>query len=345
MATSTTPGSYSIVSTMREQPEIIAAFVAHHLTLDVQELMIFLDGPDPEVEAMLAGLPRCRVTICNDQYWQDVQACERPQNVVQRQKKNYNLARKWASSDWLVHIDSDEFLMTTGSLSAELAAIGPETDLVRIRNLERFMPEGAVSSHIYQGLFRDQIIDRKLGRAIYGDSARLLNNGLTGYKRGKTATRVSSTQNFGLHAPKTEDDENDTAHSSVSTQLLHFDGFTPLHWVSKLLKRFARGQTKGSKARQQQMNFLSEASTGAERVSLYQKLMVLTPDVQNELRKQGALREFSFDPLPAMTTTFPGRSFDLTPASFDRRMINANSHWFTTMDLMPPDWPATLPAA
>ena len=37
MATSTTPGSYSIVSTMREQPEIIAAFVAHHLTLDVQE--------------------------------------------------------------------------------------------------------------------------------------------------------------------------------------------------------------------------------------------------------------------------------------------------------------------
>lgn len=329
-------GSYSIVSTMREAPEIIAAFVAHHLTTEAETIFVFLDGPDPVAQDMLAALPRCQVTICDDAYWQDRNRGKRPGGVVRRQLFNAQQARLATRSEWLIHIDADEFLWLGTGLRQELAGLAASVDRVRLRNIERVMPEGKTPQHIYQGVFRSPL-ERGQNRArqIYGEDLKFLNRGLSGYVLGKTISRVASSTPLTLHLlPRDRNGEPVVFPTAGSTTLLHFDGFTTLHWVSKLLKHLANG-TLGTKFRQEQMSFLYQAKSAAERFSLFQRLNVLDVRKMSKLAGFNALTDIAFDPMPAMQTHFPGRDFDLSPQAFDRRMIAANPTWFSELDLMP----------
>jgi Glycosyl transferase family 2 len=324
------PGSYSIVSTMREAPEIVAAFVAHHLTMKADEVFVFLDAPNPEVSEMLADLPRCRVTVCDDAYWLAIGHKRRPRNIVRRQLRNAEQARKLSQSEWLIHIDSDEFLHETGDLVAELASVPDTCSLVKINNIERCWPKGVQPSHIFDGIFRDQIIDKSdLMLEVYGQSAQFLHNGFAGYVVGKTAIRVDSTRPMKLHVQKRETRRGDLPFLCTSTTLLHFDGFTPLHWISKFLRRLEANQLGGSRKRQKQLDFIAKAATDEERLALFEKIMVLDAPTQTKLAELGALKSLNFDPSPAIKAVFPGRTFDLSVENVEQHYVSARPEWFT----------------
>lgn len=329
------PGSYSIVSTSRETADILAAFVAHHLTLDVDEIFLFFDEANPAVEAMLAGVPRCRVTVCNDDYWRARNPAGRPEGKVGRQLFNARQARQQTRSEWLIHIDSDEFLLSTGSLKEELARIPPGTNLVQIKNFERFFPEGLVPRQIFDGLFRGGIPRKTAGSGrMFGEATPFLSHGLQGYSTGKTATRCQSPQRLALHPPGSDDGRPDAVFVSASTILLHFDGFTPLHWVTKILRRSTSGIV-GTRWRVAQMEFLESATTREQRMSLFGKINILNKVTVKKLKVLDALRDLQFDPLPAMQAQFPGADFDLSPEAFDRRMVTADPDWYQALDLVP----------
>lgn len=336
MQSTPAPGSYSIVSTMLEDPAIVAAFVAHHLQMDADRIFIFLDAARPEVEAILAPLPRVRTTVCDDAYWKASRFGHRPDHVVRRQLANAEQAGDWARSQWLVHIDSDEFLQQSGSLGRELGDLPPAVNLVRIRNLERVLTTGLNPTTIFQGVFRDQITAGKADEErVYGPAARYLRNGLTGYVRGKTATRIGSGVPMKLHPPLGTDPDDSAIHVASSTCLYHFDGFTALHWLAKLCRRIDNNMTGGHKGRAAQMAFIKSASSRAERFALFRQLMVLDPSVQQNLAALGLLLDQAFDPLPAMKAVFPDRTFDLSAEKFDSRLVAANRPWYESLDLLP----------
>ena len=328
------PGSHSIVSTMREDQSIVACFVAHHLQAEVDEIFLFLDAPDPETEAMLATTPRVRVTICTDAYWQTTPLGHRPDAVVRRQLLNAEQARKWMRSDWLIHIDSDEFLVSENSLRQELADLPMNVDLVRIRNLERVFPQDFTPTHVFQGMFRDQISGEPAEvEKVYGSSAMYLHNGLSGYSRGKTAMRSNSVRRPRLHPPRQQAKDEPTAHVCASTRLLHFDGFTPLHWVAKLLRRIDTNMTRGNTGRKNQIGYLKNATTVDQQRDLFQQLMTLDHDRQRKLTEAGLLLTTDFNPLPAVGSVFPEYGFDVSPSSIDRRIVASNPERFKALNL------------
>jgi hypothetical protein len=322
------PGSYSIVSTMRESPDIVAAFIAHHLTTDADEIFVFLDEADPVVEDMLAGLPRCRVTVCDERYWLETLGGERIANVVRRQNFNAEQARGKTGSEWLVHIDADEFLIRSERLREELAAQPADIDLVRIWNYERFVPAGHELAHIYDGQFRRQI-PRKLVRdgSLFGPATPFVPSGLAAYHRGKTATRCDSDLRLSLHAPLEPQDGLPNVGDLTSTILLHFDGHTPVHWVKKQMRR-AELQLRGHSGRLEQIKAIDKMTTHDERLALYRTINVLSRDVIARLADLDALYVGQFDPLPAMKAQFPDRNFDTSIEAFDRRLAAQDPRWF-----------------
>lgn len=325
--TAPVPGSYSIVSTMREAADVVAAFVAHHLSLDCDEVFIFLDAPDPEVESMLSGVSRCHVIVCDDDYWRQHNRGRRYDRIVPRQLFNAEVARKRTRSEWLVHIDSDEFLVNTGRLRKKLAEQPPAVKRVRIRNFERFFPQGLKSGHIFEGKFRTRIRGR-LVEGLYGATAPMMLHGISGYSMGKTATRVRSDQKMYLHAGYGSE-----APELRGVVLLHFDGFTPMHWITKTYRRFLRGVKELTRV--EQLRAIGKTKTQAERLALFEQINVVPPELEAKLHELRSVFEIDFDPLPSMKLTFPGRSFDLSPEGFDRRMIEKDPEWFQKMGLVP----------
>uniref|UniRef100_UPI0035691549 glycosyltransferase family 2 protein n=1 Tax=Phaeovulum sp. TaxID=2934796 RepID=UPI0035691549 len=194
---------WSIVSTMHGVPETVLPCIAYHLKSDAERIHIYLDTPLPEIEAALASNPRCVVTVCDDAYWA-ARPAGRPNNLVPRQNANVAHARSASDSDWLVHIDSDEFLVaadpaTPLALGTELARVPKEHDWVRILPMERVLPPAPEPKTIFDGVFRSRTDDTALIAAAYGEGAPFLFRGLSGHVRGKIAFRRETRFRVRIH--------------------------------------------------------------------------------------------------------------------------------------------------
>lgn len=325
------PGSWALVATVKGESEVILPFVAHHLQSDCEAIHLYLDGPDPRLAALLAPLDRVRVTICDAAWWAAFGG--RPDGLVRRQMTNCGAARRATRSEWLIHIDSDEFLIgADGGPPAprpELAALEPgRTDWARIPHLERVLRQGQVQTGLYDGLFRDQVRDPALARRIYGGDLPFLNRGFSGHVRGKTALRVRSALMPALHHATRPGQTGRTIPDAelppfavlTGTRMLHFDGWTARHWTAKLLGRHSWGNHR---PRLRQTAYLAEAATEAERLALFERLQCVGPERERALREAGLMHDIGFDPGPALAAAFPGLDLSLSAADFDRRRAAA----------------------
>lgn len=234
--------SWAIVATVDEPAPLILAFVGHHLAQGAAEIHLFLDQPNPEAQAALAGLPQCRVTLCDKAHWAGSEQGRRPALHTRRQILNANLAYGRCTADWLLHCDADEFLRDGRAMGQELDRFGPEVEHLRLLVAERVMPEGAAQQGIFDGIFRLPV-PRGIASPdeIYHPVTGFLDRGLTGHSNGKGLVRAGRGHILGIHAPKGEIAEQFIR----STRLLHFDGLTALHYKIKLLRRAYEKQTPG----------------------------------------------------------------------------------------------------
>lgn len=328
---------WSFVSTMHGMPETILPCIAHHLQSDAEFLHIYLDAPNPAVEAALAAQPRCIVTVCNDAYW-STHPKGRPDGVVRRQMANLRHAKRTGTSDWLVHIDSDEFLVpvnpdATLSLGPELARLPETHDWARISPLERVLPAGAAQETIFDGFFRAVTTDPSLVTAAYGEAAAFLRKGLSGHTRGKIAFRRDTRLKPRLHdtvfppapgerLPTTLPDAELPPFSNLAyTQLLHFNGWTALHWQSKLMRFVEAGKLSGHNGgRRAAIGFLAANTDKAARHALYDRVHRLIPEAQTLLHRHGVLRTAPFSPEDLTRKTFPTVDLDFSTKAFDARL-------------------------
>lgn len=315
------PGSWSVVTTLRGTPQVVAPFVSHHLDMGAQSLFIYLDGPDPALQRLLDPLPQVQLTVCDEAHWQSMNKPLSTTGLVQRQLANARHAQQRAQSDWLLHIDSDEFLhpqqSAGASLAQELAELPRDMLWARIPNLERVVARETRQQGLFDGMFRDQVTDPDLEQRIYGEDHVFLRNGFSGYIRGKTAIRVSADLSWRLHLA--QGPSGPAPHATLqNTRILHFDGWTPRHWITKIMRRVTdtSGAHSGRRAQITRMRDMVENPTG--QLALFDRVQTLSPETEARLRAEGLLHDIGFDPRPSLARYFPGFSSDLTAASFDR---------------------------
>jgi hypothetical protein len=112
-----------------------------------------------------------------------------------------------------------------------------------------------------------------------------------------------------------------------NTRLLHFDGWTALHWTAKLLHRVNRA-AKNNVGRQNQLDFMRDAADAATRRSLFTRLQQVSPETERLMRQHGLIRDFDFDPLPAIRARFPAGDFSFRVADFDAALESADPEFF-----------------
>lgn len=312
--------TWAVVATVDEPAALVAAFAAHYLAQGAASVHVFLDQPDAEAQALLARLPGCVVTVCDEAYWAASEKRKRPPMHTARQIHNARAVYARCEADWLLHCDADEFLRDGEAVAAALAAAPDFTMYLRLLVAERAYPQDTAEETIFSGVFRHDLPDYpRNGPEVYGEMQEFFHHGLTGHKAGKALVRVGAGMKMALHAP-----DGKPPHQVIkTTRLLHFDGLTRLHFGLKLLRRAHEPPSSASDrhgaARSTQFVSLCEAvAEPALRAALISALKVLDRGQMKQLRRLGCLDEAGFDPRPALAAA--GLAPDLSVAAFDANL-------------------------
>ncbi len=309
--------SWAVVATVDEPAALVVAFAAHHLAQGASRVHLFLDQPDAQARAMLAKLPGCEVTVCDDTYWAASEKRKRPLMHTARQIHNARQVYAHTDADWLLHCDADEFVRDGAALAAALAEAPAAAMYMRLLVAERAYPERVVSETIFSGVFRHELPNYpRNGAEIYGEMQAFFHYGLTGHKAGKALVRVGAGMKMALHAPYGK-----PPHQVIqTTRLLHFDGLTRLHFSLKLLRRAHEPPNAASDrhgaARITQFSSLRGSVADTDlREALVSLLKNLDQTQIAQLRTLGCLDVAGFDPRPTLAAA--GLQFDLSVAAFD----------------------------
>lgn len=313
--------TWGVVTTALEPPPLVAAFAAHYAKLGAQRIHIFLDRPDAEAEALLARVPGCLVTVCDEAYFRGNFNCARPDGPMRRQRLNATLTYRNAAVDWLLHVDADEFVPDT-HIGEELAHVPEEVDALSLPNLERAYMAGRGVETIFDGVFRrafagpPEVLPPLLGE----DLARFTIGGFCGHSLGKSFTRTGRDHKMGLHAPRRQ--SAPVVLQSRRSVVCHYDGLTPLHWALKLARYVGTDiydrPARGGRHRYEQMQFVKEnAGRGARIMALHDRIRVIPEADHARLSALGYLEERMPAVADAVREIFGEGAVDLSPAAFD----------------------------
>lgn len=195
--------SWSVVSTIKAERDEIALFIAHHLNLGAAHLDIYLDAPLPEADLKDLSNPKTTFTLCDDAYWQS-SGTARMEAHQKRQAFNATRSYRTAKTDWLAHIDCDEFIHPSTSVASSLAACADETAAIIMPPAEEIAQSGAQDGTL---LFRRTYFDADCAKSVidtlYPTFGPYLRSGFISHTQGKTIARTGLKDvRFGLHQLK-----------------------------------------------------------------------------------------------------------------------------------------------
>ena len=299
--------SWGVCATVHESPDLLAAFAAHHAALGAAEVWLFLDRPNAPAQALLRHIPEVRVILCDAAHWARTKSGVRPKSREIRQKKNAQMAYRETSVDRLLHIDADEFLVAGKRVSEVLEAARDGVSW-QVPNVERVFRSTQPPATIFDGTFRRPVGGRRRRAArLFPDIADFTTRGFTGHVVGKSFVKTGLPDvAMGIHSHRilAERDAPHPAQAALGdAYLLHFEGLTPTHWVNKLL-RYA-----GEHGRQlnPETNFgrlvahMHEIGADADAArALHDRLKMLSPEAEGQLRDLNLLFDMTFDPTPAL---------------------------------------------
>lgn len=176
---------WGIVSTIKADARTVLNFAAYHLDLGAHRLHIYLDEPNPDAFSHLKAHPKIRVQTCDSTYWKQRKK-QRPAKHQTRQTLNATHAYERIQTDWVAHIDADEFISPPGRLSDALAAVPDSALCARIRPIEALPGrEGHYKSLIPDGPGREAAV-----RALYPSFGVFLKGGFLSHVAGKVFART-----------------------------------------------------------------------------------------------------------------------------------------------------------
>lgn len=217
------------VSTVKDAPENVSRFVARNLSAGADHMFVFLDAPDPDVEAVLEDQEHVTTVRTDDEYWRG----RRPDNLNVRQVVNANLANcllapfEWPT--WLFHIDGDECLDVDKQWLLDAPASVRSVRLAPLEVVCRAEPTGEVVQ-----------FKRLLGR---DELALLFTLGLIrsrrnqeyfhGHVRGKSGIRPGLDLKLRVHGVQGRPDDKVEQATGERLRHLHFESYSIDEFVRK----------------------------------------------------------------------------------------------------------------
>ena len=293
-------GDWGVVMLAREAPALVLANLAWHRAMGAGVIHLYLDDPADPVAPLAEALPFVRVIRCDGAFWAGLGG--RPGLQTTRQTWVATLAHQRGQTEWLVHLDADEFLHARRPLGVELANLPPDKGRLRFHVRERVFTRPDPTD-IFEGAFLPPRPD---------EVTEFTRDGLVGHSAGKQATRRGQAVELRPHGPFSAAGPV-KGHGSTSTVLLHFDGLTPLHWLAKLLRYGDHPEGDWSRFlgphRQAQVRAaLSVAGDWPALKALHDRLKVVPP-------RDPRMEKIPFDPGPALAAL--GLKVDRSVAGFD----------------------------
>jgi hypothetical protein len=217
------------VSTVKDGPENIQAFVNRNLAAGVDHMFVFLDAPNPDANEWLKSNEHVTSVRTGGTYW----AGRRPELLNRRQTVNANLINvllaPFEDVAWLFHIDGDECLDVDLGV---LAAFDPATPSVRLRALE------AVSRRVWPvevDYFKRKldlsdlhllhtlgIIPEPTNRAYFN-----------GHVVGKAGIRPSPAVRVGIHVGRDHKGREIASRQDDALNLLHYESYCEEEFIRK----------------------------------------------------------------------------------------------------------------
>lgn len=278
--------TWSLVATVKAPEEKLLAFAAYHLTLGADHLWLFLDDPDQPIPQPLAHHPRVTVTPCDDAHWASV-GKKRPPAHQNRQAQNARFTyREKVTSDWIVHIDVDEFILAPRPVAAILDATPTETIVMKLEPFEAMhdplLPDDIYTAREFRGALRHEYWPRR--RAALGPYRKVIRDGMLSHSVGKVIyrTRVPGLLPR-LHTVMIDKEFVKTPDWHPEMQLLHFHAQDKATWLAAVPFRMTKGAYQ---FRPELQAFLAEASP-EEIDKFYRRTQILPLALRDQLVGDG----------------------------------------------------------
>lgn len=277
--------SWGIVTTVKAPEDKILAFVAHHLSIGADHVALYFDDPDTAIPSVLAAHPKVSVTLCDDAHWASA-GKNRPGQHQSRQTRNARHASRRARTDWLAHIDIDEFIHTPRPLAAILDDTPAETLVMKLEPFEAMhdplLPDDIYTARQFRGALRHDFWPSS--RKALGHYRKIIRDGMLSHTVGKVIFRTTGPKLMPkIHTVVLDGNRVPTPDWHPELKLLHFHAQDRAAWLAALPFRLTKGAYQ---FRPELQAFLSKASP-TEIADFYLRTQVLSPGISEDLQRQG----------------------------------------------------------
>ena len=304
--------TWGVVATVKAPTRDILNFAAHHLELGAHRVHIYLDADDRPARDALIAHPRCRVTLCTDDYWSRRWKKGRPDGHQFRQTLNASHCYRRTDVDWLGHIDVDEFLWPTRQpITDQLAALGGNVFSARVRPIEALAPDPAdpppAGVRWFKGCSRVQTERQAQAAEAYPTFGPHLNGGFMSHVVGKVFVRTGEKQvSLRIHNVYVDGEKDRTSTELTETPLCHFHAADWDHWYGAYRYRLAHGSYReglkpapspqGGGLNMHALMQMIEAEGGEPALrAFFHEVCTARPDLRRILDRQGHLHRIALD--------------------------------------------------
>lgn len=275
--------SWGLVATVKASEEKVLAWVAHHLSIGAGHLWVYFDDPSDPAHAALQGHPRITATLCDAGYWADKTRHHQHQN---RQSRNARDAYLQARTDWLGHIDVDEFIQADRPLGDILGEAPADRPVVKLEPFEAMhdpmLPDDIYTASEFRGALTHDVWRFRM--PALGAYKRVIRNGILSHSVGKVLFRTGiKGLSPRLHSVMLHRKRLPAPDWCREARLLHFHAQDRAAWEAALNFRVLRGAYQFNPA-------LAEFLAGAtpdEVDAFYRRTQILPMDVSRELQAIG----------------------------------------------------------
>ncbi|MGI3168152.1 glycosyltransferase family 2 protein [Pseudooceanicola sp. C21-150M6] len=300
---------WSVVSTVRGDSRDIAQFVAWHLDLGARRVTLFLDDPEPGQAEVLAR-PEVTIHICDTAFW--ARRGKRPPAHQTRQIRNATEGWRQAETDWLLHIDMDEFLLPPAPVTDCLALVPEGCAVVHLPPVEQL--SGAEG--MFKRTARAAGQHKSVLEEVYPTFGAYLRGGFLSHLEGKIFLRAGmgvpqAPVRFGIHRAFFE--------GAVISNSVHLADLPLGHahapdW-QKFQKHLSFRRSKGSYRNLEQsgfrlaelLDFLDKNEGDAGIESLFREVCEASPALLQRLRERNMLFTYALDRAAALQRWYPDR--------------------------------------
>jgi hypothetical protein len=302
--------TWGLCATIRAPRDEILHFAAWHLEAGAHRLYLYLDDDNQAAFEALKPHPKMRVTLCDGTWWNG----DRPETHQSRQVRNaIHAYHQRAETDWLIHIDVDEFLVSDQPVADILSSISQQDSVTRIRPMEKLSgPGNAFKAFIPNGPARTRILND-----LYPTFGLYLNGGFLSHIAGKVFVRTGLPDILPrIHNVFQKGKVLRACEDQPGIALAHCHAKTWEDWRAAYDYRFEHGsyraslkpnrrRGKGGLTTHEVLELITNENGEAGLRAFFDEVSADTPALRDRLTRHGLLRHANLDLKDTIYAHFP----------------------------------------